>query len=87
MAPVHDREAQLVGPGEPAADFTFWTPQDHGLPGLVGLFAGSEAEFWGFSGHEAFRISAGVEMMELKHQLKHHYKQQRLFPSQKASKL
>ena len=48
------------------------------LPGM--------SEFWGFSGHEAFRISAGVEMMELKHQLKHHYKQQRLFPSQKASK-
>ena len=29
---------KLVGPGEPAADFTFWTSKDHGLPGLVGLF-------------------------------------------------
>lgn len=29
---------KLVGPGEPAADFDFWGPDDHGLPGLVGLF-------------------------------------------------
>lgn len=29
---------KLVGPGEAAADFTFWGPQEHGLPGLVGLF-------------------------------------------------
>ncbi|MEP0941483.1 MAG: NAD(P)/FAD-dependent oxidoreductase [Rhizobiaceae bacterium] len=29
---------KLVGPGEPAADFQFWGPDDHGLSGLVGLF-------------------------------------------------
>ena len=29
---------KLVGAGEPAADFTFWTPKDHGMAGLVGLF-------------------------------------------------
>ncbi|MNO69370.1 L-2-hydroxyglutarate oxidase LhgO [compost metagenome] len=29
---------KLGGPGEPAADFSIQTPDDHGLPGLVNLF-------------------------------------------------
>jgi L-2-hydroxyglutarate oxidase LhgO len=28
---------KLSGPGEPNADFEFWSSQDHGMPGLVGL--------------------------------------------------
>lgn len=29
---------KLSGPGEPAADFAVWGPEQHGLPGLVNLF-------------------------------------------------
>jgi L-2-hydroxyglutarate oxidase LhgO len=28
---------KLSGPGDPNADFEFWAPENHGMPGLVGL--------------------------------------------------